>query len=110
MRRPWCCAVMCWTAETRSPPAWPGGVWIKGTSSRRSIGWQRRAAERSRPLVVRTKATLRASESLLDADEAVALELAAQTWSMEQPGFDDRVRAIQDAVRNKAEPSKTDSP
>jgi len=69
----------------------------------------RRAAERSRPLVVRTKATLRASESLLDGEEATALELVAQAWSMEQPGFEDRVRAIRDAVRSKT-PSGQDSP
>jgi enoyl-CoA hydratase len=36
-------------------------------------GLARRAAGRSRPLVARAKATLRASESLLDGDEAMAL-------------------------------------
>jgi enoyl-CoA hydratase len=69
-----------------------------------AIGLARRAAGRSRPLVTRAKATLRASESLLDVDEAMALELEAQVWSMEQPGFDDRVRSIQESIRTKAEP------
>jgi enoyl-CoA hydratase len=58
-----------------------------------------RAAGRSRPLMARTKATLRASESTLEVDEAMALELEAQAWSMDQPGFDDRVRAIQASIR-----------
>ena len=58
-----------------------------------------RAAGRSRPLVVRTKASLRASESLLDGDDAVGLELEAQAWSMDQPGFDTRIRAIQASIR-----------
>jgi enoyl-CoA hydratase len=58
-----------------------------------------RAAGRPRPLVARAKATLRASESLLEVNEAMALELEAQEWSMVQPGFDDRVRAIQESIR-----------
>jgi enoyl-CoA hydratase len=58
-----------------------------------------RAAGRSRALVARAKATLRASELLLDVSEAMALELEAQQWSMVQPGFDDRVRAVQEAIR-----------
>jgi enoyl-CoA hydratase len=65
-------------------------------------GWARRAAGRSRLLVIRTKATLRASEALLDADEAMVLELDAQAWSMEQPGFDDGVRAIQESIRARS--------
>jgi enoyl-CoA hydratase len=70
----------------------------------------RRAAERSRPLVARAKATLRTSESLLDVDDAMALELAAQAWSMEQPGFDDRIRAIRESIKARAEPSERDGP
>ncbi len=62
-----------------------------------------RAAGRSRPLVARAKATLRASESLLEVDEAMALELDAQEWSMDQPGFEDRVRAIRDSIRGRAQ-------
>jgi enoyl-CoA hydratase len=55
----------------------------------------RRAADRPRALVARTKATLRLSESMLEPTEAESLELEAQRWSMEQPEFDDRVRSIQ---------------
>jgi enoyl-CoA hydratase len=64
-----------------------------------------RAAGRSRPLVARTKATLRASEAMLDVDEATALELEAQKWSMDQPGFDDGIRAIQESIRARADAS-----
>lgn len=60
-----------------------------------ALGLARRAAERPRALVARTKASLAASRSILDPDEAVALELEAQQWSMDQPGFDERIRAIQ---------------
>jgi hypothetical protein len=49
--------------------------------------------------VARAKATLRASGSMLDVDDAVALELEAQAWSMDQPGFDDGIRAIQESIR-----------
>jgi enoyl-CoA hydratase len=61
-----------------------------------------RAAGRSRPLVVRTKATLRASDAMPDVDEAVAMELEAQQWSMDRPGFDDGIRAIQESIRARA--------
>jgi enoyl-CoA hydratase len=54
-----------------------------------------RAAGRPRELVVRAKETLRASEGTPGADEAEALELAAQRWSMELPQFEERVRAVQ---------------
>jgi enoyl-CoA hydratase len=46
-----------------------------------------RAAGRSRPLVQRTKATLRATVDLPDVESAQALELEAQQWSMTQPHF-----------------------
>jgi enoyl-CoA hydratase len=60
-----------------------------------AISLARRAAHRSRPLVARTKATLRLSESMLEPTEAMALELEAQRWSMSQPEFDEHVRSIQ---------------
>jgi enoyl-CoA hydratase len=66
-----------------------------------ALGLALRAAGRSRPLVARTKATLKTSESTLDADEAMALELEAQEWSMAQPGFDQRVRTIQQSIRER---------
>ncbi len=62
----------------------------------------RRAAGRSRPLVERTKANLRASESMSEVADAVALELESQQWSMDQPGFDDRIRAIQASLEKRA--------
>ncbi len=58
-----------------------------------------RAAGRPRPLVARAKSTLRASEAMLGVDEAMALELEAQEWSMNQPGFAERIRALQESIR-----------
>ena len=66
----------------------------------------RRAAQRPRALVARTKQTLRASEAILDPAEAAALELEAQQWSIEQPGFDDRIRTIQEAIGARSRASK----
>jgi enoyl-CoA hydratase len=57
-----------------------------------------RAARRSRPLVVRTKANLRASQAMPEVTEAIALELESQQWSMDLPGFDDRIRALQASI------------
>ncbi|MCW2547569.1 MAG: Enoyl-CoA hydratase/isomerase [Mycobacterium sp.] len=54
-----------------------------------------RAAGRSRALVRRTKTTLQATPQLTTSGQALALELEAQEWSMDQPGFADRVREIQ---------------
>jgi enoyl-CoA hydratase len=54
-----------------------------------------RAAGRPRELVARTKASLRAGLQLSSPEHAMALELEAQEWSMDQPGFADRVREIQ---------------
>jgi enoyl-CoA hydratase len=54
-----------------------------------------RAAGRSRQLVMRTKATLHHTSQLDTANQAMAVELEAQEWSMDQPGFADRVREIQ---------------
>jgi enoyl-CoA hydratase len=61
-----------------------------------------RAASRPRSLVIRTKETLRVSERLANPEDAFDLELEAQQWSMDQPGFDDRIRALQaDLIRKK---------
>jgi enoyl-CoA hydratase len=60
-----------------------------------AMTYARRAARRPRPLVRRTKQSLRASEQLITAEQAMALELEAQEWSMDQPGFADRIREIQ---------------
>jgi hypothetical protein len=42
---------------------------------------------------------------MLEVNEATVLELEAQQWSMEQPGFDEGIRAIQASLRDR---SKTD--
>ena len=58
----------------------------------------RRVAGRSPGLVRRTKQTLRTSEGLCDSAQAMALELEAQQWSVEQPDFRQRVAAIRDGI------------
>ncbi|MEO5876391.1 MAG: enoyl-CoA hydratase-related protein [Streptosporangiaceae bacterium] len=55
----------------------------------------RRAARRSGPLVRRTKETLLRSVTVGTAAEAAELELAAQQWSVEQPGFAEAVQRVQ---------------
>jgi enoyl-CoA hydratase len=60
-----------------------------------AMAYASRAAGRYRPLVVRTKQSLLASERLSTPEQAMALELEAQEWSMDEPGFADRIRAIQ---------------
>ncbi len=59
----------------------------------------KRAAGRPRELVIRTKASIAASAQLTSATAAMALELEAQEWSMDQPGFAERVRAIQASLK-----------
>ena len=60
-----------------------------------------RAAGRSRPLVARAKQSLRASERLTTPEQALALELEAQEWSMDQPGFAERIRSIQASLATR---------
>ena len=62
----------------------------------------KRAAGRSRPLVRRTKESLVASIPLSDAADAVALELVAQQWSVEQPEFPEAVKKVQAAIAARA--------
>jgi enoyl-CoA hydratase len=59
----------------------------------------RRAAGRPRELLARTKASLRAGLAMNSPEQAMALELEAQEWSMDQPGFADRIRAIQASLK-----------
>ena len=54
-----------------------------------------RATQRSAPLVRRTKQTLQTTVGLTSLDEAFALELDAQEWSVNQPEFTETVRRIQ---------------
>jgi enoyl-CoA hydratase len=60
-----------------------------------AMKFARRAAGRPHDLVRRTKVSLHASTQINTANQAMALELEAQEWSMDQPGFADRVREIQ---------------
>jgi enoyl-CoA hydratase len=61
----------------------------------------RRVAGRSPELVRRAKQTLRLSEGLSGAAEAMSIELEAQQWSVEQPYFRERVRAIRDRIASR---------
>ncbi len=61
----------------------------------------KRAAGRPRALVARTKASLLASTQLDTPAAALALELEAQEWSMDQPGFAERVQAIKDRLGSR---------
>jgi enoyl-CoA hydratase len=60
-----------------------------------ALKFAKRAAGRSHALVRRAKTTLQATPQLTTAAQALALELEAQEWSMDQPGFADRIREIQ---------------
>lgn len=57
-----------------------------------------RATERSASLVRRTKQTLQTTLSVTSFEEAFALELDAQEWSVKQPAFAAAVRRIQDEI------------
>ncbi|MFE4667546.1 enoyl-CoA hydratase-related protein [Streptomyces sp. NPDC056716] len=59
-----------------------------------------RAAARPPRLVRRTKESLRGSLPPATADEAFALELAAQEWSMAQPEFAESVARVRRRVRD----------
>jgi enoyl-CoA hydratase len=72
-----------------------------GEAEATAIALAARAAGRSRDLVVRTKQTLRASAGLLDPAAAVALELEAQQWSVEQPGFAEAVERMKQRLSRK---------
>jgi enoyl-CoA hydratase len=72
-----------------------------GEAEARAVALAERAVGRSRDLVVRTKQTLRASAGLLDPSSAVALELEAQQWSVEQPGFLEAVERMKQQVAER---------
>ena len=59
----------------------------------------RRAAGRDRELMARAKQTLDAQPLTLQ--DAFDLELVAQQWSMDRPGFKDHVRALRDRLSKK---------
>lgn len=60
----------------------------------------RRAAGRSPALVRRAKQTLRETTGYAAADEAAAVELDAQQWSVEQPYFTEKVTALREQIRS----------
>jgi enoyl-CoA hydratase len=60
----------------------------------------RRAASRSPELVARTKRTIRSAGGS-DVDAAFGEELEAQRWSMEQPGFKESVRRMQQKIEER---------
>jgi enoyl-CoA hydratase len=60
-----------------------------------------RVAQRPPALVRRTKETLRASVGITDPTDAVALELAAQEWSVTQPHYREAVERIRAAVGSR---------
>lgn len=61
----------------------------------------RRAAEAPRDLVVRTKETIRAMADIDDHAAAVDRELDPQVWSLNQPAFKERLRALQEKISSK---------
>jgi enoyl-CoA hydratase len=73
-----------------------------GELDRTALSLARRAAARSPELVRRTKRSLRDSLTRSDA-EAVALELAAQEWSVGRPEFAETVRRLQRALQGRRE-------
>jgi enoyl-CoA hydratase len=63
-----------------------------------ALALARRAAERPRPLMARTKQTLRAMAAVTSFEEAFAAELQAQEWSVTQPEFVRAVRRVQASI------------
>jgi enoyl-CoA hydratase len=67
-----------------------------------AVGGPAIGADRSAPLMRRTKESLRRSAMLSDSAEAAELELRAQQWSVEQPDFIEAVRRIQREIAERA--------
>lgn len=63
-----------------------------------ALRFAERAAARPAELLRRTKASITASVELTRAEDAVALELEAQQWSVEQPEFAEAVRAVRERL------------
>jgi enoyl-CoA hydratase len=56
-----------------------------------------------RALLERTKSTLSASKSINEHGEAVDVELAAQSWSLKQPFFAERLAALRARISQRAD-------
>lgn len=61
----------------------------------RAVDMARRAGTVPRELVVRTKATMAATATVIDHEAAVMRELVDQVWSVTQPAFTERLTALQ---------------
>jgi enoyl-CoA hydratase len=57
-----------------------------------------RVAARPAELVRRTKESLAATVGLASVDDAMAIELRAQQWSIEQPEFEAAVRRVRERL------------
>lgn len=93
---------LCGDALTGEEAAAVGLAWRCLPDRDAAIATARRYADRvaSRPveLVERTKASLQASGDATDAAGATSIEREAQEWSMAQPFFHERVRALRDRI------------
>jgi enoyl-CoA hydratase len=63
-----------------------------------AVRFASRAAEVPRALLTTTKETLRRAANLVDHDAAVDLEIVAQTWSLGQPFFVERLAALRSRI------------
>jgi enoyl-CoA hydratase len=72
-----------------------------------ALRFARRAAGRDRELVRVTKRSLRDAAAFTDADAAAQAELVVQQWSMDRPGFDDRIRALQARLAAQRDGART---
>jgi len=61
-----------------------------------------RAASGPPELVRKVKASIQRMADVAEHDDAVAVELEPQLWSMDQPAFADRLAAIQNRISGKA--------
>ena len=96
--------VLCGDVLTGAEAAAAGLAWRclpSDEAESAALDLARRAAGRSRPLVLRAKETLRASGLAGSVGEAAALELAAQEWSVEQPEFTETVGRLKERLAAK---------
>lgn len=70
---------------------------VPGTAMRLA----RRAASRSPELVRRAKQTLRETTGYASAEQAAAVELRAQQWSVDQPFFEQTVKALRARIGSR---------
>ena len=66
-----------------------------------AVGLARVAARRDPELVRRTKATLDTTLALADPGDALPVELAAQRWSMQRPGFLDGLHRLKERLARR---------